>query len=198
MIQRRDNKVYDYSHNFENKRVIVKDAQDSATLIDARITTHNKQYHTVEIPVSDSVKKMLPAKVILIILLKDSIIHYYGTVRPTLAMGQVEVALYRGSEKEDRKHKRYNLMVNGVVDAMIIEGQTITLSKAIATTVINISRGGVLVRAESSSFLVGAILRLKINMNDEEETLLFCRVVRMNELTTTEAEFGCQLENIEV
>ncbi len=198
MINRVDNKVYDYSHNFENKRVIVKDSQGQETLIDASILTHNKQYHTVEIPVLDAVKKTLPAKVILIILLSDRIIHYYGTVRPTLVMGRIEVALYRGSEKEDRKHKRYKLLVDGIVDSMMIEGQVIALSKEIPVDVINISRGGVLIRGERSSFLIGAILRLRINMNEKEETSLFCKVVRMNEISTIEAEFGCQLENIEI
>ncbi len=178
-----------YSIDFTNSRVILKNMDNDEKIADSKILEYHKEYHSIV------VKLPLTAKIdsdrfSVLILTSTNVIHYLGTLRKVFNLGYAEIALYKGEEKEERKAVRYPINVEGIVDALVVSNQIVKLNVPVSASLINISSTGVLVMALSDCLYIGSIFRLCVQIGDVETTL-YCNVVRMSEVDITTAGYGC-------
>lgn len=177
--------------NLKHSRIFIYDLKKEHTVADTYIQTCDTERMIISI--SHSLEGLLENdKVSVLILLKDSILEYKGTVRRVSHTGYSEIALYQGHNKEDRKAVRYKVNVPARIDNLLISNRPVPLRTPLNGTVINISTNGILVRTSLNAFNIGTSFQLMILMNELPITLNTC-VQRMEMINETEAEYGCEL-----
>ncbi|MDR1691937.1 MAG: PilZ domain-containing protein [Oscillospiraceae bacterium] len=100
----------------------------------------------------------------------------------------VTLALYHGKEKENRRSTRYKLDGLAVIEHI----GTTRLQTPIQVHLINISAGGVRIRAPWHTMAIGSIFALRLKIG-EKHTQLLAEVVNSLDTSSEFTEYGCSL-----
>lgn len=176
--------------NFKNCRIIVKDVNLDKVMADTRILSYDDSSHTIKISVGD-IQYTPMQEIYVLIFGQKSLYEYQGTLGKTMTANEITIFLKQGQERESRICKRYAFAVPGEVKALKIDGVFVELHTPIPLMTRNISASGILLRTMASSFYVGMIVRLELQM-DGKTYQVETEVKRTQNLTLRTEEYGCQ------
>lgn len=131
-------------------------------------------------------------KVSLLLFLPKSLIEFQGIIRKIDTQGNREITLFKGHEKESREEKRYDMNAWGIVEGLCVGDSTVPIIPGVNLLIVNISKGGVLVRMQAGLLNIGTSFRFRIEVSGRETILNAC-VKRIRILEDKEVEYGCIL-----
>lgn len=178
-----------YTTNLKGCRVLVKDIEDGkiiARTVSKSFDLHNK---ILSIPAS-SVNVYEAQPVIVWIFSGNNIYEYNGQMKRTVIANEVEIVLSSGRLKEDRRADRYQVEMEGSVNSIVIDGQSVKLRRPLAFSTINVSENGLLFKTMSGSFESGDQIGLSLKASLENKDSLY-RVVRIHNAALWTEEYGC-------
>ncbi len=178
--------------DYTNSKIIVKDVFGMETYMESSVLEHNINFNSIRVPNNFMVDISGVNQVTVIIFTQNKLFHYFGTLNKFMSGSSVEILLFKGEIRENRLHPRYNLSVDGYVDALMFSGQTVPLRVPITVKSLNISGGGVLITAPTDAFFTGSEIRLILNVN-ETPTILYCSVLRVSSDEQGMSQYGCKL-----
>ncbi len=191
-----NDKIYDTLYDFTGCRVVIPFTDMGISSHETKIIEHNRQFHTIKIKIDGANFISSLTHISIVIFTKDDILHFMGSVRKSFDINTIEIAIYNGKHKEDRRNPRYDISSCGLVSSLCISRQFITLRTPLMVNVINISSSGALVRTLPNAFFKGSIFSLDLELNGSEMKLM-CLVVRVNELDAETANYGCEFVPVE-
>ncbi len=106
--------------------------------------------------------------------------------------GSTTFGLYNRQEKEVREHPRYPVKTPAVIERMVYAGQSYALHTPASVLVLNISKGGVKVRAPHNAMAVGNKFEMRLRIGEQDQMLL-AEVMNANNIETTHTDYGCRL-----
>lgn len=174
-------------------RIIVQDTNSNTTIADTKVLSCDRQNDVVTL--SRTVfSKELPERVSVLVFADQQLFEYRGTVRKgRISQGLVDIALYRGRNKESRGEKRYIVNTIAIVDHLIIGKKPIPLRKRLEVLVVDMSSGGCLIKADSGFFNVNSSFLLTIEYMGSTMTIS-TTVLRIKTIDAHTAEFGCKFQ----
>lgn len=173
----------------ENRRIIINDL-DGGFLADEKILGHNAIANTIQVQGSAYDWKS-HTRLTILIFQGDQLLEFKGTTKKSTVSSNIEIGLYQGKRKEDRKQSRYKLCTLGEVKSIVVENQNVFLHQPIPAMVKNISTTGILIMALTNCFQDNSIFQLHVPA-DSHELAVECRVVRKREVTQQLSEYGCR------
>lgn len=183
-----------YSENLKDCRVLIKDAVTGQLLADTQITDYDPQKKILKIrPSSLTVKKaeLKNGPISALIFGENGLYEYSGALRVALIANEIEVSLSGGREKESRSNSRYDILVRGKAEAIVLENQKVFLRNPIEIVTKNISGNGVLIQAMAGSFEAGDCLQLMMEINGRKIRGDY-KVLRKQNCNIWTEEYGCQ------
>ncbi len=180
--------------DFKGARVLVKSANNENSSFNTTIVEHNKAYQTISVALSEEISWDL-SKLIVIVFADSKVFQFDGTGRKNATQrGALEIAIYKASEKEDRKQQRYDVCIKANVDAVFIDNCLLELRVPMQTTILNVSNNGLMFEAMSGAFNPKDILRL--SAPEMDNTIFYVSIVRKNNIDLLTANYGCKLVTI--
>ncbi len=180
--------------NFNGAKVLVKNAQSENESFSTVILEHNKAYQTISVKMKDDISWDL-GKLIVIVFADSKVYQFDGNGRKNATQRDaLEIAIYKASEKEDRKQARFDVNINAEVDAVYIDNTLLEFRVPMQATIQNVSNNGLMFKSLSGTFMPDNILRLKAtNMDD---TYFYVKIVRKGNIDFITANYGCKLVTI--
>lgn len=178
--------------SFLNCRAIIHDTKTNQTVADTHILETNASTFTITVPRSAFLLTP-PAQVALLIPAKNTLYEYQGSIRrDSISARIVDIALYKGKQKEGRSFVRYALNTPVCIAQQLVDNVPIPFPEAVNALLVNISRQGCLLRAPKGFVNIGAVLEFTANQGDNS-LLLRAQVLRSIPLSEDVSEFGCRL-----
>lgn len=178
---------YDYT----GSRAVIYDEEKHATIAKATVLDYQSATHTITVARSAFQQNNIPEHLSLLLIHDAAVYEYKGTVRKLGKTSEkLEIALYKGQEKEERAVMRYNVNTPGRVESLVMVGKQVPLSAPVDVIVCNISTQGCLVQGSVSCLNVGATFQLKV-LTEDTPILLYPTVVRVIPQKGGVAQFGC-------
>ncbi len=185
------NIIYDDDKDFTGCYAEIFDVDSGETLDRARIILHDKKFHIIKVE-SNAKKEILKrVRIQVVIFSNKNPIQFNGTARKSMGFTAVEIALFQGKEKEGRRHGRFDVHIDGIIDAVKTKTQTLSIARPIDVEVINVSVGGILVKTYPYCLSVGSAFRVKIEVNGNKREFN-CEVKRILGQQTTSWQYGCE------
>lgn len=130
----------------------------------------------------------------LLISTDDGVHEYCGRAhRSGIDPTQTEISLFGGREKEEsRVAKRYPINMQASVQNLIFDAIAMPLLHPLVVSILNLSSSGVLIKAGAFSFAENAVIHMLFNI-DGQPTDIYGRIVRVKEIDSNTAEYGCKL-----
>jgi hypothetical protein len=159
-------------------------------LMSSRITDHDKKNERIDI---DGPKP--GAK-------KGDVCRIYIATPPTpceymarvflMGYSSTTFALYKRQEKEIREHTRYPVKTTAMIERMVYGGQSYALHTPAEVLILNISKGGVKVRAAYNAMAVGNKFEIRLKIGQRYEVLL-AEVMNAFDIEKINTDYGCRL-----
>ena len=173
----------------ENCRVIIRETEYNTMLADTKILDYDSELLTIQIANyyfdATSYKELS-----LLILSGHEVFEFLGKVKRVFS-DHIEIGLYKGKHKENRRAPRYDIHTDGKVEDMIVLGQKVHLKEKIKVHIDNISRKGVMIKALSNTFYPDIPFELKVP-NVDYELVLTCCVVWSKNIDYKISYYGCK------
>lgn len=180
--------------NVKNNRIIIKDLNCDKTIADTYITGCDWDTSTVRISTT-SLGGQKSDNISVLIFGKNGFYEYLGKIEKANVANETVVALYSGQERKGRASRRYELQTQGEVTQIKINDTFIELRSPMEFTTLNISATGLLIRTFCDSFKKND--RIKMNLLLEDRKMeLECRIIRCQNSSLWEEEYGCRIMNI--
>jgi len=109
--------------------------------------------------------------------------------------GNMVLALYQGSEKENRAVKRYTVSTTALINTLYCDGQPYPLQTPVKVAIINISRAGVRFRAPFFSFQIGDMFQMDLIVKQSLKELT-AEVINFIDDAPKSSDYGCQFIKI--
>ena len=178
----------------KNCRILIKNAEDGRIIADTKIVRFDSRTNAAYIR-ADSLQERKYYNISAFIFAKKCLYEFSGIIRGVLAGNEIEVLLGKLTEKESRGRTRYPVAVEGMIDAVFIEGRMVKLRKAIHIRTVNMSANGILIKADSGCFDIGDCFSLNLTV-EGSEIQLTCKVVRIQNSSMLTEEYGCRIREI--
>lgn len=183
-----------YTNSYKGCKVYVYDLNSGKTVAETIIREWDKQNQMI---IVDNTSSALAENthVSILILHKDSLHEYKGTIRRTERSQNIGIALFQGREKEEfRSCVRYTVHLPAKIVTLMIGDKIVPLKNPLDTTVLNISKSGMLIRTVIHTLNVGTRFQIKIRIG-QLDTILNLKTSRIHRILGNEIEFGCSLIN---
>lgn len=178
-----------------NCRIIIKDAENGQTIADTKILRYNSYVNSVNIPANSILKKDI-SKIHAIIFAENGLYRSTGKLREEVTDDEVEILLGKSVELEERRAARYPIDFEGSITEVYIQGRKNALPGEIPVRVIDMSSGGVLLRAGSGVLQVGKVYSLVLRTEIGDLTMI-CEVVRIQDDDGLSGKYGCRIGNVQ-
>lgn len=178
-------------NTLKNCRILIKNIEDGEIIADTKIIRYNSLMNSVMIS-ADSIAEKKYCKIQAYVFAKECLYAFNGAVKGTLVNNEIEVLLGKSSPKEDRKQTRYPIMLEGTVCDVYVADRLIRLRKPIQIQTVNISSGGILIKADAGCFDVGDRFSLLLKSRAVEMKVV-CEIVRMQNCGRLTEEYGCRM-----
>ena len=178
--------------DFSGDNALIYD-ETGELLASVNIIEHDTKENAIEVRDLPTLVVGDPCRVL--ILTAPAPYEYRGIIRKR-ARSRI-ITLYKGEVKENRKEDRYKIDAPARVEGLICEGKVYPLHTAVKANLINISKGGMRLRAEFNALTDGAEFQLRL-MVGEIDKLLNAKVVRRDDASPDYSEFSCRLLTGEV
>jgi len=129
----------------------------------------------------------------LLILTEPSPREYKGRV--LTESSERVLVLFRGKEKESRRVGRYKVNFTAQIISLIREGEKYDLHTPTGVRVVNISRSGMRLRAQTNSLREKDRINLKVDIDGTEKHLT-AAVVNLLDRDDEFSEYGCALVGV--
>jgi hypothetical protein len=159
-------------------------------LLSSKITDHDRKNERIEVESTiPGAKKGEECRIY--IATPPTPCEYKGRVF-LLGYTSTTFALYGRKEKEIREHTRYPVKTTAVIESMVYAGKSYALHTPAEVLVLNISKGGVKVRAPYNAMVVGCKFEIRLKIGERYE-LLLAEVMNASDLEKTNTDYGCRL-----
>jgi hypothetical protein len=101
-------------------------------------------------------------------------------------------AIYARKEKETREHERYPVKTKAVIESMVYAGKSYALHTPAEVLILNISKGGVKVRAPLGAMAIGNKFEIRLKIGERYE-LLLAEVMNAFDSENNSTDYGCRL-----
>ena len=174
-------------------RIVVRDPGNGETIADTIVLTHNQETGEVEIE-ADGFPMAEGATFSALLFSKAGLFETLGTVGKKNE-GQIVLALYEGSDKDDRQAVRYQVSITGTVD-LITRGEE-KLHNEFEITVQNMSSIGLLIQAPESCIQEGDVIHF-IALTKGQRIAITAQANRVEHVGYGKEKIGCvvQLVNL--
>lgn len=186
----------EYSKGLKGSRALIKDIDNGELLAETVIADHDVVNNIITIS-KDHLGRGGNDKVSVLVFAPKGLFEYNGTIRRDSSGINTEIAIYKEKEKNDRKFLRYDLVADGVVDALYIDDKLVELRRGIPIHVKNISANGILFSAGIDDFPDKQKFRLNMDLRGKKFVQIY-QVVRTQKPTTATIEYGCQMVEVDV
>lgn len=177
-----------FDFQYKDCRAIIYDTQTNQTVADTPILDSDSLSFSIAVP-RKAFSDVPPMQVSVLIPSQGSLWEYRGSIRrDSITMKTVDIALYKGKEKESRHYVRYAL--NAPVHIQPLSDDTPSSPDPMEATLVNISRQGCLLRTHLTTLSPGALLQVSIHLGDAPLSLR-ASVLRMTPIDENTAECGC-------
>jgi len=157
-------------------------------LINTSVTSHDKK--SLHITLQEYPPRFEPGDICrLLILTSPSPCEYMGRV--TRLNLKPVVALYHGSEKENRGSTRYEVNLAAMIENLVYERKAYRLHTPLKVWLINVSKSGMRFRAPTYSLMDGDMFQLRIKIGDGDKLLIAEAVDHIDKDDGT-SEYGCK------
>lgn len=178
----------------KNRRILIRDIEDGRIIADTKILWFDSLANSVHIS-ADSLRERKYYNISAYIFAEDGLYEFCGTIRGVLVDNEIEVFLGKSKEKEDRARTRYPVAIEGGIVGIFFGEKKVMLRKPMQMQTINMSAGGVLMKADCGCFHIGDRFTLRLKV-EEGELELDCSVVRIQNETMLTEEYGCRIFGI--
>lgn len=175
-------------------RVVVKSLKDNKIVVDSKIVDYNSFENVIYISASTVLSFNL-GKLGILIFTDKHLYEYQGILNDAICNNMYQIALAKGGTKECRTATRYNICLNGTVDAVYIDSVKIPLRVHIPVSTIDMSAVGVLLRSVARMLDKGITYHLIVN-SPAGNLLMKFEVVRITYLDSMNAEYGCKVRDM--
>ncbi|MEG0963455.1 MAG: PilZ domain-containing protein [Lachnospiraceae bacterium] len=183
-----------YEKKLKDCRIIVRDMSTGKTIADTIIEEYDWRKNIVAISAM-SLKNKECEKISALIIGNEGLYEFLGNIRRINLVDEVEIALYKGKEKEGRKCRRYEYTAHGIVENVKILNNNIKLHKPIDVDMVNMSANGILIRTFTGSFSRNDEIQINLKLN-EKDIILKCEIMRIQNTTLWTEEYGCRTQAI--
>ena len=116
----------EYANELVGRKIQIKDLNTGKLIANTRITTFDSAKKTVKISAS-GLSSPGCREVSVLIFGVHRLLEYYGNMNKPVIANELEIDLYSGRVREDRKRSRYDIKAPGKVTGIPIAGKRITL-----------------------------------------------------------------------
>ncbi|MCL2226332.1 MAG: PilZ domain-containing protein [Oscillospiraceae bacterium] len=120
----------------------------------------------------------------------------FNNNRPSEYQGKIvregaKILIAIGRTGEKRKERRGEINARAQIEGLIYGGQMYPLHRPIEVTLINISRGGVRIKAPNDTLVLGNKFQAGLNINDVEKVIV-AETVNLVDKDSGISEYGCR------
>ncbi len=180
----------EYANELVGRKIQIKDMNTGKLIASTRITAFDSAKKTVKISAS-GLSSPGCREVSVLIFGAHRLLEYYGNMNKPVIANELEIDLYSGRVREDRKRLRYDIKAPGKVTGIQIAGKRITLRKPIEITTKNISANGLLIESEAGSFEKGDRILIRLDLGETTLRGMY-EVVRIQNQNLWTEEYGCR------
>ncbi len=179
----------------KNHRIVIKNAENNQIIADTKVIRYDSRVNSIIIS-AQSIQNKKFYKIYAIVFGENCMYKFYGTIRGVMRENEIEVLIGKCETMEERQAVRYPLALEGRMEGVYIDGKKILFRKKIPIQAVDMSSGGILLKAETGFFNIGEIYYLLLKTN--AGTLkMQCEIVRMKGNGTLTEEYGCRIQNVQ-
>ena len=176
-------------------RIIIRTSNTDEQLADTYIRAYDKVRDRVDVDASALYStESQPVRVL--VFTRTALLEFQGVMGSGMVSGRVEIKLSRGIEKNDRISTRYTVNMLGVCNYIRKASGEEDTETSFGIKVINMSATGVLVSAPSEHIEPKDVIRI-IARKDNRRMIITCKVVRKQNTTIQDEEYGCKIISVE-
>lgn len=177
--------------NIKNCRIIIKDINQEKVVADTYILGYDWDSNIVRIS-STSLGGQKCNELSVLIFGRNGFYEYFGKIERANVANETVIGLYSGQERKGRSSRRYEFHASGDVTRIKIEDVYVTLLRPIEFTSVNISATGILISTYKGSFNKHDKISISLPLKDKE-LKMECKVIRIQNSTDWEEEYGCKI-----
>ncbi|MDD3369293.1 MAG: PilZ domain-containing protein [Lachnospiraceae bacterium] len=179
--------------NFTGYDVIVRDEASNVTLFMGKVASYDELQNLIEINFQPTVD--LEQRHMRVLLYHNGRAYtYHGTFRKGLGIGQMGIALYKGSAKTDRKNERFSIDLGAEILEHRDENGKVLFQGSTPIHIMDISRSGLRIQATEIKPGVHEKISIRFTVRNVAKTY-YARVVRVGKKDEKgqQIEYGCEL-----
>lgn len=177
------------NENLRQCRIVIRESAQGETIADTTILTCNVETSEIEIE-TDSFPVEEGATISALVFSKSGLYETQGTVGAKDGKKTV-IALYEGSDKDDRHAVRYQVNITGTVDTITRKEEKIPGDFEI--TVLNMSSIGLLVQAPEGRIEENDVIRFSA-ITKGQRIIITAQATRVEEVEAGKEKIGCTVQ----
>ncbi len=179
------------SINLTGYDILVRDAESKENLLASKIVSYNPTANRVELDAKKDAD--LEGRLLNVLIYNNQDAYEYsGNVNKFTGTDNIEIGLFHGVEKSERKNERYNLGIPAVfieyIDSQIKEKE----HQRIPIKILDISRSGIRIESPKKDLEIGAFFAIVVIVTGVVQ-IYRGKVVRIAREEGTLKEYGCML-----
>lgn len=170
-------------------RIVIRESVNGDTIADTTILVHNQETSEIQIE-TDAFMVEEGATISALVFSKSGLYETQGTVG-TKEGTKTTIALYEGSDRDDRHAVRYQVNITGTVDTITREGDK--LPGEFELTVLNMSSIGLLVQAPQGRIKENDVIRFSA-VTKGQRIIITAQATRVEEVDAGTEKIGCTIQ----
>lgn len=170
-------------------RIVIRETVNGDTIADTTILAHNQETSEIQIE-ADAFLVEEGATISALVFSKSGLYETQGTVGAKDG-AKTTIALYEGSDKDDRHAVRYQVNIAGTVDT-ITRGED-KFPGEFELTVLNMSSIGLLVQAPEGRIKANDVIRFSA-VTKGQRIIITAQATRVEEVDAGTEKIGCTIQ----
>ncbi len=170
-------------------RIVIRESAQGNTIADTTILASNTEKSEIEVEI-EGFNLAEGDTISALVFSKSGLYETQGTIGP-LEGQRITIALYEGSDKDDRHAVRYQVNITGTVDT--ITRQDEKLPGEFELTVLNMSSIGLLVQAPEGKIKENDVIRFSA-VTKGQRIIITAQATRVEEVDNGKEKIGCTVQ----
>lgn len=178
-------------NDFTGYNIIIRDGETDQTIINSVVLSYNKEKMLATI--DDEKSLDLTDKTLKVLIYNtDEAFSFMAHAPKHTGSSRLELGLFHGEHKEERKNERFPLGLDAVVIEHISAMGEESASRRLPSKIIDISKSGVCVECVLLEFKVGDRLAVQVMVQGKPH-IYYCEIVRIIMSAEGRKQYGCTL-----
>lgn len=181
--------------DFTGYNIIIRDSETDETMINSVVVSYNREKMLATI--DDEKKLDLTDKTLKVLIYNtDEAFSFMAHAPKFTGSNRLELGLFHGEHKEERKNERFPLGLDAIVIEHISAMEEKVATRRLPAKVVDISKNGICVECVLLEFKVGDHLAAQVMVQGKPH-VYYCEIVREIISDTGRKQYGCMLLNKE-